>query len=350
MVGNVMEAMEAEPMMEWNPEFRYGHQEVRTASALVMERVAGSQAEKTWERPGTVAGGQVIAYPAAGDHRTGTEMGNRESQTEMAKRDSQAARGEDDMVSFPQRSNTDWYDLTEVMPDWQEADAGLERLLELEDREEVRDEAVPEAKLTESSTTAIPPVRNQEETALPRYVLAVGTSRNKNLSRIAESLQGLPVRLLILGKPDEADRMLLSCLTPGYRYCSGLSEKGVIRLYRMVARSGGILLFPSLYEGFGRPILEAQSMGIPVVTSNIDPMREVAGKGALLVNPMDTGEIREAVKSLLHDDALYHRMQIKGLLNARRYRSDKAAEAYATIYREITRLADAISRRGQDGI
>lgn len=350
MRGNVMEAMEAEQRMEWNPAFRYGHREAHTASAWLMERMADSQVEKTWECPGTVAGRQIIAYPAAGDHRTGTEMGNRESQTEMAEGASRAARREGDRVSFPQRSNTDWYDLTEMIPASQEADTGWERLLEPQDREEVRDEAVPEAKLQESSNAVIPPVRSGEETALPRYVLAVGTSRNKNLSRIAESLQGLPVRLLVLGKPDEADRMLLSCLTPGYRYCSGLSEKGVIRLYRMVARSGGILLFPSLYEGFGRPILEAQSMGIPVITSNIDPMREVAGKGALLVNPMDTGEIREAVTSLLHDDALYHRMQIKGLLNARRYRSEKAAEAYAKIYREITRLADAISKRGQDGI
>ena len=57
-----------------------------------------------------------------------------------------------------------------------------------------------------------------------------------------------------------------------------------------------ILCFPSLYEGFGLPILEAQASEVAVITSNISPTKEVAGKGAILVNPLDKNEIKKSIE------------------------------------------------------
>ena len=76
-------------------------------------------------------------------------------------------------------------------------------------------------------------------------------------------------------------------------------------------------------------------MGIPVITSSRNPMQEVAGKGALFVDPLDVREIRGAVRALLKDDVLYWNLQRKGLINAGQYRSADAAKHYAEIYREL---------------
>ena len=184
----------------------------------------------------------------------------------------------------------------------------------------------------------------------PRLVLAVGTAPNKNLRRSAIALQPLPCRLVVLGHLADGDREWLSDLIPGYRNCHDLTEREVFQLYRRVQRSRGILLFPSLYEGFGRPILEAQCMGIPVITSSRNPMQEVAGKGALFVDPLDVREIRGAVRALLKDDVLYwNNLQRKGLINAGQYRSAYAAKHYAEIYRELAEgesvMRDRIKKR-----
>lgn len=90
-------------------------------------------------------------------------------------------------------------------------------------------------------------------------------------------------------------------------------------------------------------------MGIPVITSSRNPMQEVAGKGALFVDPLDVREIRGAVRALLKDDVLYWNLQQKGLINAGLYRSAYAAKHYAEIYRELAEgervMRDRIKKR-----
>ena len=75
----------------------------------------------------------------------------------------------------------------------------------------------------------------------------------------------------------------------------------------------------SLYEGFGLPILEAQAVGRPIVTSSWDPMRSVAGQGALLVDPEDVEEIREGVLAIVNNAELQSKLVSKGLENVKRY-------------------------------
>jgi glycosyltransferase involved in cell wall biosynthesis len=96
-----------------------------------------------------------------------------------------------------------------------------------------------------------------------------------------------------------------------------------------------MVVFASLYEGFGLPILEAQAMGRPVITSNFGAMREAAGDGALLVDPYSVEEIRDAILRIKREPALREDLIAKGLRNAAKYRADAVAERYAGIYRRL---------------
>lgn len=83
------------------------------------------------------------------------------------------------------------------------------------------------------------------------------------------------------------------------------------------------------------PIIEAQACGTPVVTSQVMPMSEVAGGAALLVDPHDTGAIREAVARVLNDAGLRRDLSEKGLANAARFTPQATAAAYAALYRSV---------------
>ena len=71
-------------------------------------------------------------------------------------------------------------------------------------------------------------------------------------------------------------------------------------------------MFASTYEGFGLPIVEAQAIGLPVITSNMPPMNDTAGDGALLVDPLDEGEIRTALEQLLHSPDVARQLSEQG--------------------------------------
>jgi len=92
-----------------------------------------------------------------------------------------------------------------------------------------------------------------------------------------------------------------------------------------------IFIFPSLYEGFGIPILEAQNQGVPVVTSNISSIPEVAGESALLVDPKNSQDIAEAVQKIISDEDLKKDLIAKGLENVKRFSWDKCAKEIVKI-------------------
>jgi glycosyltransferase involved in cell wall biosynthesis len=96
-----------------------------------------------------------------------------------------------------------------------------------------------------------------------------------------------------------------------------------------------MVVFASLYEGFGLPILEAQAMGRPVITSNFGAMREAAGDGALLVDPYSVEAIREAVLRIKREPALREDLIAKGRENAERFRAEAVAARYAELYRNL---------------
>lgn len=161
----------------------------------------------------------------------------------------------------------------------------------------------------------------------------IGTMPNKNLENVILALKFLEVKLIILGKLKPYQITLLESSGIDYENYFNLPYESVLKLYR----NSDIVLFASLYEGFGLPILEANAIGRPVITSNNSSMPEVAGDAALLVNPLNVEEIREAVIKLLGDPGLREDLVRKGLENVRRFQPRVITGEYVKLYEEITR-------------
>lgn len=96
-----------------------------------------------------------------------------------------------------------------------------------------------------------------------------------------------------------------------------------------------LFVFPSLYESFGMPILEAMACGCPVVTSNVFSMPEVAGKAAILVDPYNVGKIANAMHEVLTNEELRKHLRKKGLERARQFSWRKCAEEHLKVYRMV---------------
>jgi glycosyltransferase involved in cell wall biosynthesis len=159
-------------------------------------------------------------------------------------------------------------------------------------------------------------------------VLQVGTKWNKNVERVMEAVAGTGCRLEIVGtmKQGTGDRRQEAVKALGR-----LTDAELVEAYRRC----DMVVFASLYEGFGLPILEAQAMGRPVITSNFGAMREAAGEGALLVDPYSVESIREAVLRVKNEPGLRAELVRKGRENAERFRPEAIATKYAEIYRNL---------------
>jgi len=162
-------------------------------------------------------------------------------------------------------------------------------------------------------------------------VLQVGTSLNKNLERVIPALAGIPCRLQIIGELDASQRRLLSEHQIRYEAASHVTDAAVRAAYG----SADVVVFASLAEGFGLPILEAQASGRPVVTSDLPPMNEVAGEGACLVDPYDVASIRRGILRVLEDDEYRLELVTKGLENCRRFSAERVTRQYEGIYQEL---------------
>ena len=126
-------------------------------------------------------------------------------------------------------------------------------------------------------------------------ILQVGTKKNKNIERVAEALRGICCKLVIVGKLTYDQLAVLKKNGIDYESHVGIARSALLELYQ----NSDILMFCSLYEGFGLPILEAHAIGRPVITSNIYSMPEVAGGAACIVNPYSCEDIRNGVEKIV---------------------------------------------------
>lgn len=164
-------------------------------------------------------------------------------------------------------------------------------------------------------------------------ILQVGSSINKNLERLIEAVKGLDVQLLLLNKLSNDWKEKLAENKINYIQYQGLSDEKVLALYKET----DIVFFASTYEGFGLPIIEAQTVGRPVITSNISSMPEVAGDGAILVNPYSVEEIREAIKSLIDSEIDRRELVKQGKENVKKFNLKKIAMDYFELYKKIAK-------------
>lgn len=162
-------------------------------------------------------------------------------------------------------------------------------------------------------------------------LLQVGTTPNKNLERVALALRGINCLLVVIGRLNEAQRVALESNGVRFEVRVGLSRADLLDEYR----GCDVLVFASTYEGFGLPIVEANAVGRPVVTSNILSMPEVAGEAACLVNPFDVESIRQGILRVLEDASYREELVQRGLKNAKRFRTRAIAGQYAALYREL---------------
>ncbi len=164
-------------------------------------------------------------------------------------------------------------------------------------------------------------------------ILQVGTMPNKNIERLIAALKGITCKLRIIGKLSDKQKRLLEGSKIRFESVFDLSDQEMSMEYE----GADIVTFCSTYEGFGLPIVEAQILGKPVVTSCISPMTETSGGAACLVDPFDVESMRSGIERIIADDEYRQDIVKAGLANARRYRPVLVARTYEQLYDEIFR-------------
>lgn len=167
-------------------------------------------------------------------------------------------------------------------------------------------------------------------------VLHIGMAHNKNLFRHMEALEGIACHLHIIGRITPEAHERLQALQIEYSNTWDLSDAEVYAAYC----DCDLLLFASTLEGFGMPILEAQTVGRPVVTSNLSSMPEVAGAGACLVDPYTVESIRAGVLRVIQEEAYRQQLIQAGFDNIKRFQPEQVARAYADLYAELGYTAE----------
>ncbi|MGB3112594.1 MAG: glycosyltransferase family 1 protein [Candidatus Omnitrophota bacterium] len=175
------------------------------------------------------------------------------------------------------------------------------------------------------------------------FILYVGTiEKRKNVAGLAGAFlelkkeKNLPHLLVIVGmKGWESEKVFemveKSGLGKDVRFTSYIDRKDMNLFYN----AAEVFVYPSLYEGFGLPVLEAFSCGTPTVTSFTTSCGEIAGDAALTVDPRDSAGMKKAIYRLLTDKTLREELRARALSRARLFSWDKAAEEFSGIFREL---------------
>lgn len=162
-------------------------------------------------------------------------------------------------------------------------------------------------------------------------VIGSGQRENKNHKNMIMALKGIPCHLRIVGREYDKEKEWLNENNIDYSYRTDLSEEELREEYS----NSNIVLFASKSEGFGMIIIEAQALGRPVITSNIEPMRSIAGEAACLVDPNDIDSIRNGVLEVLKNDQYRKQMISAGRNNAKRFTAANLAKEHMELYKML---------------
>lgn len=170
-----------------------------------------------------------------------------------------------------------------------------------------------------------------------KFFLNVGVIQvRKNIANVVRAVAALAGYRLVLAGGDGYGADAIHDLIER----EGLSNR-IVRLghvstetLRLLYWTASALVFPSLEEGFGMPLLEAMTCGLPVITSNCSAMPEVAGDAAAFVDPLDVAQIREAMRRVIEDEAYATNLRRRGRARASRFTWAQCAEQTWEVYRE----------------
>jgi glycosyltransferase involved in cell wall biosynthesis len=214
--------------------------------------------------------------------------------------------------------------------------------------EATRQELVRHSPEAGRKTVVIPNAVSQAFVPSPREfnaerprVLHIGTKPNKNLTRLIAALDGLSCELRILGQLSVGQRADLEARRISYSAAENLSEAEMVKEYN----GADVVAFASTYEGFGMPIVEAQWVERPLVTSNRSSMPEVAGRGACLVDPLDVAEIRRGIARIVSDANYRADLVAEGRLNRDRFSPGRVARQYLELYADIQKSCTPVAWR-----
>jgi glycosyltransferase involved in cell wall biosynthesis len=190
-------------------------------------------------------------------------------------------------------------------------------------------------------------IAQRYQVTYPFLLYAGRISPHKNVLRLIEAFSALKtelekdqlwpdLKLIIIGddlsgNPDLRRTVVRSGVQNDVRFL-GFVPIDVLRIFYDEAR---VFVFPSLYEGFGLPPLEAMAHGTPVITSNVSSLPEVVGNAAVLVNPENVFEIMRALHRVLTDRALRDRMKERGYQQAKRFSWEISVRRVLDVYRSV---------------
>ena len=197
-------------------------------------------------------------------------------------------------------------------------------------------------------------IRERYQVTYPFILYAGRISPHKNLVRIIEAFSALKtelareglfpeLKLIIIGDevsrhPDLRRTVIRGGVQNDVRFL-GFVPIDVLRIFYDTAK---VFVFPSLYEGFGLPPLEAMAHGTPVVTSNASSLPEVVGNAAVMVNPENVFDIMRAMQRVLTDQALREKLKARGYEQVRRFSWEDSARRLAQVYTTVAKRTAAL--------
>lgn len=208
---------------------------------------------------------------------------------------------------------------------------------------------MPEEKITViyngSDCRVFKPLNGEDESLVGRFILYVGSERpRKNLGRLFDAFAELKpefdgLKLVKVGpvgrsrayRQDTMRKLNCLAIADDVVFIDYVPENNLASYYV----SAELLAYPSFYEGFGLPPLEAMCSGCPVVTSNTSSLPEVVGDAGIMVSPTDTGGWVEAMRRVLTNSKLRNEMIAKGLEQSRKFSWDRTAQQTLEVYRKF---------------